>query len=252
MPRMAEEFKLKVSENNVKYLLRIFGFCNKMNTWRTGRVVHSLPFLVGGSEFQLDIYPNGIDRQTQGHVSVYLNNRSDSLVQVKFEAEVGSEKFSDTFDISPKSNFGWPTFYDHDSLRGDDEALTDGNLSVRANVSLIWEEVTTERKEVKESKAEVTDLKSEVANLKKETLASKKEVNDLKKKIETMDRNLAAQFKALEISSKKTSLPCPECPICFDEMKPPTRIVQCRSGHLVCQQCMNRPQVSSFTQYFVW
>jgi len=29
-----------------------------------------------------------------------------------------------------------------------------------------------------------------------------------------------------------------ECPVCFDEMKPPTRIFQCTNGHLICGGCM--------------
>jgi len=264
MPGMTNEYKLKISETKMEYFLRIFDFGNKMKTWRIGREVHSLPFLVGESEFQLHVYPNGIDGESRSHVSVFLQNRSDSKVQVKFEAEVGRREISDTFDMKPNSSFGWPTFYDHFSLGDDDGALDeDDDFMITATVTLKWEEVTTERKDSTESQAEVSDLKSEVVNLRKkvetlaskkevndlkkkiETLASKKEVNDLKKKIETMDKNLTAQFKALKISSQKTSLPCPECPICFDEMKPPTRIIQCRSGHLVCQPCRDRPQVTS-------
>ena len=249
MPGVTDEYKLKISETKVKYFLRILDFGSKMKTWRIGKEVHSLPFLVGESEFQLHVYPNGIDGESRGHVSVFLHNRSDSKVQVEFEAEMGRRKNSDTIEISPNMMDGWPTFYDHFSLGDDDGALDeDDHFMMTATVTLKWEEVTTERKDSTESQAEVSDLKSEVVNLRKkvETLASKKEVNDLKKKIETMDKNLTAQFKALESSSQKPSLPCPECPICFDEMKPPTRIVQCRSGHLVCQQCRDRPQLTSF------
>jgi len=28
-----------------------------------------------------------------------------------------------------------------------------------------------------------------------------------------------------------------ECPVCFEEMAPPTRIFQCRNGHLICEPC---------------
>lgn len=28
-----------------------------------------------------------------------------------------------------------------------------------------------------------------------------------------------------------------ECPVCLDQMKPPTRIFQCTSGHLLCEEC---------------
>jgi len=29
----------------------------------------------------------------------------------------------------------------------------------------------------------------------------------------------------------------PECPVCLEEMAPPTRIFQCRNGHLLCETC---------------
>merc|ERR1719507_1736628 len=29
----------------------------------------------------------------------------------------------------------------------------------------------------------------------------------------------------------------PECPVCLEEMAPPTRIFQCRNGHLICEPC---------------
>ena len=37
------------------------------------------------------------------------------------------------------------------------------------------------------------------------------------------------------------NLPIPECPVCMEQMMPPTRIIQCMSGHLVCQTCESQP-----------
>ena len=48
------------------------------------------------------------------------------------------------------------------------------------------------------------------------------------------------------LTSKPEVLPCPECPVCFDSMKPPTRILQCVSGHLVCVECAKR------VEQFIW
>ena len=39
----------------------------------------------------------------------------------------------------------------------------------------------------------------------------------------------------------KRDLPIPECPVCMEHMMPPTRIIQCMSGHLVCQTCESQP-----------
>ena len=37
------------------------------------------------------------------------------------------------------------------------------------------------------------------------------------------------------------NLPIPECPVCMEQMMPPTRIIQCMSGHFVCQTCESQP-----------
>eukprot|EP00092_Neocalanus_flemingeri_P039996 GFUD01043565.1.p1 GENE.GFUD01043565.1~~GFUD01043565.1.p1 ORF type:complete len:195 (+),score=54.03 GFUD01043565.1:57-641(+) len=34
-----------------------------------------------------------------------------------------------------------------------------------------------------------------------------------------------------------------ECPVCWEEMKPPVHIWQCSQGHLVCELCKTRPEV---------
>jgi len=42
----------------------------------------------------------------------------------------------------------------------------------------------------------------------------------------------------VERNASATSRPhIPECPVCLEEMIPPTRIFQCRNGHLVCETC---------------
>eukprot|EP00092_Neocalanus_flemingeri_P075302 GFUD01093269.1.p1 GENE.GFUD01093269.1~~GFUD01093269.1.p1 ORF type:complete len:264 (+),score=68.70 GFUD01093269.1:33-824(+) len=35
-----------------------------------------------------------------------------------------------------------------------------------------------------------------------------------------------------------------ECPVCFEEMKPPVNMFQCRQGHVVCQTCRNQGQLT--------
>ena len=43
---------------------------------------------------------------------------------------------------------------------------------------------------------------------------------------------------------KDSFLPCPECPVCLEMLMPPIRIIQCSNGHLVCEVCQSRPQLS--------
>ena len=36
-----------------------------------------------------------------------------------------------------------------------------------------------------------------------------------------------------------------ECPVCLEEMTPPTRIHQCADGHLLCGTCRENPSITS-------
>ena len=42
---------------------------------------------------------------------------------------------------------------------------------------------------------------------------------------------------------EKEELPCPECQVCFEKMMPPTRIMQCSNGHLICKKCVSNANI---------
>jgi len=235
MPGLTEEWEEKINENRSKHYVKILNFGKKMKTWANGREICSLPFLVSKSEFQLLIFPNGDDEDCKNCVSVFLLNINSWDVKVNFEIEIGSKKMDwINVRINADDSLGNEQFYTHGDLNLD-RVLDRGSLTVSAEISLAFEEfandVNCKLDKIKDSTAEMEVLKQEVGTL--------KEI------MQTMDRSLTSQFKTLEISSKKSSLPCPECPICFEEMKPPTRIVQCWSGHLICQQCKVKPEIVS-------
>jgi hypothetical protein len=69
---------------------------------------------------------------------------------------------------------------------------------------------------------------------------------NLREKIDCLQSSFTSKLEALEAASIRKgggAIPCPECPVCFEEMKPPTRIAQCMAGHLICLQCKERPEV---------
>ena len=174
-----------------------------------------------------------VKRDSRGHISVFLVNRNNWDVKAKAKVNFGSKKIESIFQMDSNSSCGWPKFCEHEDLEYDEDTP---NLTLSANITLLWEEVNGSRKDPKalmrESRAEVEGLKIEVT--------------DLKRKIETLEINVISKLDALEIpSKKKATIPCPECPICFNEMKPPIRIVQCTSGHLICRQCRDNPEVST-------
>jgi len=221
MPGITEEWKHKLSEYELKYKMRIYNFGHKMETWRCGRVVYSQIFFIGESKFQLNVYPNGYCKDSQGNVSVFLENKNSWDVKVSWEFDCGggygSIRKVDDVTINSRLKNGWNEV---ELDLEDGNELDDGSLTLTASITLLWEEVVT------------TGL-----NL-------KSEVTDLKRKIETLETNMISKLEALENPAKrKAPLPCPECPICFSEMKPPTRIAQCSTGHLICQGCRDRPEV---------
>ena len=40
-----------------------------------------------------------------------------------------------------------------------------------------------------------------------------------------------------EVAKSGPTVSLPECPICMQDMAPPTRIIQCQMGHKVCEPC---------------
>jgi len=45
--------------------------------------------------------------------------------------------------------------------------------------------------------------------------------------------------------AKVKATPIPECPVCFLQLKPPRKIVQCLKGHKICEACSEKEAVVS-------
>ena len=77
-----------------------------------------------------------------------------------------------------------------------------------------------------------------------------KRANKYANTLEKMHENQKKEIRDLEqrhrqdrleaISEMKAQHPTLECPICLEDMAPPTQIFQCQSGHLVCGTCHPR------------
>ena len=44
--------------------------------------------------------------------------------------------------------------------------------------------------------------------------------------------------------SHKITGPDFDCPVCLDVMAPPRKIFECERGHLICEDCMKRPEIN--------
>ena len=128
-------------------------------------------------------------------------------------------------------------------------------------------EIKTEVKNVKaevvkvkaETKTELLNLKSEVvkmekkltAEVKNEVIKMKTEEKDVASKKEAKSKVEGARFESqivaemrelkAEVASAKSQQTMPECPICMQDMTPPTRIIMCQMGHKLCESCWMKP-----------
>jgi len=86
--------------------------------------------------------------------------------------------------------------------------------------------------ELKEDLEKVSEVKGEVVE----------KVDQIKKDLKEVMENVKREVESLE---RKLALPIsvPECPICMEEMTPPTKIVQCLKGHKICEPCSQREEV---------
>jgi len=80
------------------------------------------------------------------------------------------------------------------------------------------------RRHAKECEDLAKKHKDEVEGLNKKIAKNKRKINDLEK----------AMQSRLEFPRGPK---VPECPVCLEEMSPPTEIFSCRNGHLVCGEC---------------
>ena len=135
MPGITNEWQLPSNSNELEYYIRIFDFVCKMHQWRVGREVRSQPFYIGESEFSLNIYPNGNEKDSKGHISVFLVNRNNWDVKVNFEVKVGSEKMESIFQIDSNSSWGWSKYCEHEDVEYDENAPS---ITLSANITLIW------------------------------------------------------------------------------------------------------------------
>jgi len=75
-------------------------------------------------------------------------------------------------------------------------------------------------------------VKQECSNILHDARKIRGNVSELQKKIEEMEIQKVESHAAIQ----KTL----ECPICLENMKPPTRIWMCSLSHIVCEPCKNK------------
>ena len=103
-------------------------------------------------------------------------------------------------------------------------------MNIGEKVDVVKREIVGKLDELKKDLEKVAEEKGEVVE-KVDHDQVKKELKEVKQELESLKRKLPPP----------TSVP--ECPICMEEMTPPTKIVQCLKGHKICEPCSQREEV---------
>ena len=179
--------------NKAKLKLEVPKFSEVVgNTERKVKISSKL-FHVGRSKFRLAVYPGGVEETTeQGMFSVYLYNVSNHDVVVDFtiSANWGMSMSKKDDKIEKNCDSGWADFMKTRDVGAD--------LNLTVEVTMKWEDLSGEM--VEENHANKSDLIKVEERLK--------------------------DIVRAEIAKVKTSS-IPECPVCFQRLAPPKKIVQC-------------------------
>jgi len=140
--------------------------------------------------------------------------------------------------------------------KGDSEGRKIGNpVSIRADGKVPSSNANQTLKQLCEMNIgeKVDDVKREIVGkldeLKKDLEKVAEGKGEVVEKVDEVKKDFKVAMEGVkqELESLKRKLPLPisvpECPICMDEMTPPTKIVQCLKGHKICEPCSQREEV---------
>ena len=107
------------------------------------------------------------------------------------------------------------------------------------------------RQDVEETELQDRHEKTAIALFQGQEEEKREMVERHKKEVDTflaedeMMASLRTQSKELhrhlsKLTTKSEVVPCPECPVCYESLQPPAKILQCVSGHLTCLPCASK------------
>jgi len=243
-------WSMKEEVNKAKLKLEIPNFSDVVGCRIKGQKISSEQFDVGGINFALDIYPNGTLNAAKGMLSVFLCNESNLDVAVDYTISIGRGNVQslENIKIEKGRSWGWVNFMTTSEVRT--------NLETTVEVELKWRDLSggvVEKNQVNSKNLVKVDerlgVKLEQMGVKLEQMGGKLELmggkleKNMGGKLEQMEQRMK-NFVRGEIAKVKAT-PIPECPVCFLQLKPPKKIVQCLKGHKICEPCSEKEAVVS-------
>ena len=183
--------------NKAKLKLVIPNFSDVLGKTRKGDKIKSEIILVGRSKFSLEVYPSGVKSAERGMISVFLQNESNHDVVVDYTITAGEAefKFQNFQNSKIEKDGGWGS---RNFMKAKE---VEAELNITVGVNLKWEDISGGMVDENSSEERVM-----------------KEMTNLKEEMKNVVR--------AEIAKVKTSS-IPECPVCFQNLGPPKKIVQC-------------------------
>lgn len=218
--------------------VQIDNFKEKVKTLIPGTKFEVNLFSDGCLKFVAHIYPAG-ESSSAGYVSVFLHNASpvEAYVNYSFSVENHTLQAANNrlFKIMnhEECTWGFGKFMIHD-----DELILD-KFILSVTVDILR---TSIAKPMDQMQVDTT-LGSKLEALDSKVSDLKANETTLGSKLEALDSKLTDLKATIQTCPQARPLPCPECPICLDDMKPPTKIIHCKGGHLICEKCKAKPGV---------
>ena len=250
MPFTTNSSIIRQDQDKASFSFSINNFPDAKRTKKTGEKIESEIFSIMASRLNVSVYPSGRNDKDSGFVSVYLRNVSNHTVTVDYTLTVGNLVLDvKSRMIESKEGKGLPQFIKTSEVGQD--------MVVTAEVTRVKEEIIDEAVGNMSLASWQLMKKSEAENLQKlelkmeqkleqklENYVEKKLKHSLKEELNKLDQKINLKFEDLKEDIKAPAR-APECPICFEELKPPMKIIQCLKGHKLCEPCSQKPDIVS-------
>jgi len=238
---MVKETTVTVTYNDAipTFTVEIKDFKNKMKTWPMGKLIKSESFKVSGVPLGLNIYPNGVNGQSTGNVSAFLENKSGADIQVNYTMKMKGKAGRYSNDIKANNACGFSSIYCHKDVAdiGSDED-TKISCIIRAcyvaNITLS-SSIETIKTSTNELKRKYDSIESKVDE---GNYNIEKRIAGLESKLEASSECIKSKIDVSAASARNNNVVKPKCPICFEEMS--SKIAQCISGHFLCWTCKEK------------
>jgi len=217
-------WSVKENTDMAKLKLVIPNFSDVVNNTTKGKSIKSKSVDVGRSKFALKIYPKGHQQAKKRDISVFLYNigTNDVVVDYTISVEGGISTSLENEKIEKNKGVGLLNFMKASEVGTD--------LKITVVIKLKWEDIS--EGELDENQVKGSDL----VQFEKRVGGKLEELGEKLEQMKTFVRAEIAKVKAP---------PIPECPVCFLQLQPPKKIVQCLKGHKICEPCSEEETVLS-------